>query len=140
MNLNLSAFISGLIFGLGLVLAQMTNPEKVLAFLDIAGNWDPSLALVMVGALLTLGTLQRLIRKPSEQIQDTDLQTCVNPKAKIDAKLIIGSAIFGIGWGLSGFCPGPALVSLTAGLAGGYVFVGAMFIGFLLFNSMHRGR
>lgn len=140
MNLNLSAFISGLMFGFGLVLAQMTNPEKVLGFLDVAGNWDPSLALVMVGALLTLGTLQRLIRKPSEQIQDTDLQTCVNPKAKIDAKLITGSAIFGIGWGLSGFCPGPALVSLTAGLTGAYVFVGAMFIGFLLFNSVHRGR
>ena len=140
MNSNLSSFASGLIFGLGLVISQMTNPVRVLAFLDVAGAWDPTLALVMVGALLTLGILQRLIRKRPEQIQDTDLQTCINPKSRIDEKLITGSAIFGIGWGLSGFCPGPALISLTSGLAGSYVFAGAMFIGFFLFNVLHRGR
>jgi len=140
MNSNLSSFASGLIFGLGLVISQMTNPVRVLAFLDVAGAWDPTLALVMVGALLTLGILQRLIRKRPEQIQDTDLQTCINPKSRIDAKLITGSAIFGIGWGLSGFCPGPALISLTSGLEGSYVFAGAMFIGFFLFNVLHRGR
>jgi uncharacterized membrane protein YedE/YeeE len=140
LNLNLSAFISGLIFGLGLVISQMTNPAKVLAFLDVAGNWEPTLALVMVGALLTLGILQRFICKLPEQIKDTDQQTLVSPTAKIDAKLLTGSAIFGIGWGLSGFCPGPALVSLTSGLAASYVFVGAMFIGFLLFKVLHRDR
>jgi uncharacterized protein len=140
MNANLSSFISGLIFGLGLVISQMTNPVKVLSFLDVAGNWDPTLAFVMIGALLTLGILQRLIRKRPEQIQDTDLQACVSPKAKIDAKLITGSAIFGIGWGLSGLCPGPALISLTSGLAGGYMFAGYMFIGFFLFNRLHRDR
>ncbi len=140
MNSNLSSFASGLVFGLGLVISQMTNPVKVLAFLDVAGSWDPALALVMVGALLTLGLLQRLIRKRPEQIQDTDLQAYVSPKQRIDAKLITGSAIFGIGWGLAGFCPGPAIVSLTSGLAGSYVFVGAMFIGFFLFNRLHRGR
>ena len=80
MNSNLSSFASGLIFGLGLVISQMTNPVRVLAFLDVAGAWDPTLALVMVGALLTLGILQRLIRKRPELIQDTDLQTCINPK------------------------------------------------------------
>ena len=140
MKANFSSFVCGLIFGLGLVIAQMTNPGKVKAFLDVAGAWDPTLALVMVGALLTLGILQRLIRKRPEQIQDTDLQTCINPKSRIDAKLVTGSAIFGIGWGLSGFCPGPALISLTSGLAGSYVFAGAMFIGFFLFNVLHRGR
>ena len=140
MTLNLSSFISGLIFGLGLVISQMINPSKVLAFLDVAGSWDPTLAFVMTGALLTLGILQHLIRKPPEQIQDTDLQALVSPKARIDAKLITGSAIFGIGWGLAGFCPGPAIVSLTSGLAGSYVFVGAMFMGFLLFKRLHRGR
>ena len=140
MNLNLSAFASGLIFGLGLVISQMTNPGKVLAFLDVAGNWDPTLAFVMAGALSTLGILQRFIRKRPKQIQDTDLQTWVNPKAKIDAKLITGSVLFGIGWGLAGFCPGPAIVSLTSGLASSYVFVGAMFIGFFIFNRLHRGR
>ena len=140
MYLYLSTFVSGLIFGLGLVIAQMTNPVKVQAFLDVAGTWDPSLALVMAGALLTLGVLQRLIRKRSEQIQDTDRQALVTPKAGIDAKLIAGSAIFGIGWGLSGFCPGPAITGLTSGLAGSYVFIGAMFTGFFLFSWLHRGR
>ena len=140
MNLNLSSFISGLIFGLGLVISQMTNPVRVLAFLDVAGNWDPTLAFVMIGALSTLCILQWLLRKRPEQIQDTDLQTCLDPKARIDAKLIFGSILFGIGWGLSGFCPGPALISLTSGLAGGYVFVGAMFMGFFLFNVLHRDR
>ncbi|MCX7096334.1 MAG: YeeE/YedE family protein [Methylococcales bacterium] len=138
MNLNLSTFASGLIFGLGLIIAQMTNPNKVLAFLDVAGRWDPTLAFVMVGALLTLGILQRFIRKHPKQIQDTDQQALVSPTAKIDAKLAIGSALFGIGWGLAGFCPGPAIVSLTSGLTGAYVFVGAMFIGFFLFNQLHR--
>jgi uncharacterized membrane protein YedE/YeeE len=94
----------------------------------------------MVGALLTLGILQYLINKRPEQVQDTDQQTCVSPKARIDARLITGSAIFGIGWGLSGFCPGPSLISLTFGLAGSYVFVGAMFAGFWLFNRVGRGR
>ena len=140
MNLNLSSFASGLIFGLGLVISQMTNPVRVLAFLDVAGNWDPTLAFVMIGALSTLGILQGLIQKSPEKIQDTDLQVSVNPKAGIDAKLIFGSILFGLGWGLSGLCPGPALISLTSGLAGGYMFVGAMFIGFFLFNYLHRSR
>jgi len=140
MNLNRSSFASGLIFGLGLVISQMTNPIRVLAFLDVAGNWDPTLAFVMIGALSTLGVLQWLFRKRPEQIQDTDLETCLDPKARIDAKLIFGSILFGLGWGLSGLCPGPALISLTSGLAGGYVFVGAMFMGFFLFNVWHRER
>jgi uncharacterized protein len=140
MNLNLSSFVSGLIFGLGLVISQMTNPVKVQAFLDVAGHWDPALAFVMIGALSTLGILQWLIQKSPEQIQDTDLQVSVNPKAGIDAKLIFGSILFGIGWGLSGLCPGPALVSLTSGLVGGYIFTVAMFIGFFLFNVLHRDR
>jgi uncharacterized protein len=140
MNSNVSSFASGLIFGLGLVIAQMTNPVRVLAFLDVAGSWDPTLAFVMAGALMTLGILQHLIRKRSKQIQNTDLKECVSPKARIDAKLIAGSAIFGIGWGLSGFCPGPALINLTSGLAGCYIFAGAMFIGFFLLNWLHRNQ
>ena len=140
MNLKLSSLASGLIFGLGLVISQMTNPVRVLAFLDVAGNWDPTLAFVMIGALSTLGILQWLIQKSPEKIQDTDLQVSVNPKAGIDAKLIIGSVIFGLGWGLSGLCPGPALITLTSSLAGGYLFVAAMFMGFFLFNVLHRDR
>ncbi|MEQ1620848.1 MAG: DUF6691 family protein [Methylococcales bacterium] len=140
MNLKFSAFASGLIFGIGLVLAQMTNPAKVLAFLDVAGDWDPTLAFVMVGALLSLGLLQVVIKKSPAQIQDADTQKGVHQQAKIDGKLLAGSAMFGIGWGFSGFCPGPALVSLTSGIEGSYVFVGAMFIGFWLFNRIHSGR
>ncbi len=140
MNLKFSAFASGLIFGIGLVLAQMTNPAKVLAFLDVAGDWDPTLAFVMAGALLSLGLLQVVIKKSPAQIQDADTQKGVHQQAKVDGKLLSGSAIFGIGWGLSGFCPGPALVSLTSGIEGSYVFVGAMFIGFWLFNRIHSGR
>lgn len=140
MNLKLSAFASGMIFGIGLVLAQMTNPARVLAFLDVAGNWDPTLAFVMAGALLTLGLLQYILKKIPNQVQDADSQKVVRPQAKVDGKLLAGSAIFGIGWGFSGFCPGPALVSLTSGVAGSYVFVGAMFIGFWLFNRIHSGR
>lgn len=136
MNKNISAFIFGLIFGLGLIVAQMTNPAKVLAFLDVAGAWDPSLALVMASALLVLGVSQRLIR--ISQVQQQDEPVCNTSKAGIDAQLIAGAAIFGIGWGLSGICPGPAIVDLSSGLAGSYVFVGAMFAGFVLFKLLHR--
>jgi len=137
MNLNISAFASGLTFGLGLIVSQMINPVKVLSFLDVTGNWDPSLALVMVGALLTLGLLQWLIKKSAKHKPSTN-KTKPALSKKIDAKLITGATLFGIGWGLSGLCPGPALIGLTSGLSGSYVFVGAMFIGFLLFNLLHR--
>ena len=137
---NISAFIFGLIFGLGLIIAQMTNPGKVLAFLDVAGDWDPSLALVMASALLILGVSQRVIRPAAAPVQEQDQPACDNPKSGIDASLIGGAAIFGVGWGLSGICPGPAIVGLTTGLPGSYVFAGAMFGGFFLFKYLHRGR
>ncbi len=140
MSKNIFAFIYGLIFGLGLIVAQMVNPTKVLAFLDVAGAWDPSLALVMASALLVLGTWRRLVRPSSEPAEQHDLRACDTAKAGIDARLIAGEAIFGIGWGLSGLCPGPAIVGLTSGLPGNYVFAGAMFAGFILFNALHRGR
>lgn len=136
---NISAFIFGLIFGLGLIVAQMTNPAKVLAFLDVTGAWDPSLALVMASALLTLGILQRFF-KTASPAQQQNQPVCDGQKSGIDAKLIGGAAIFGIGWGLSGICPGPALVGLTTGLPGSYAFAGAMFAGFVLFNLLHRRR
>lgn len=136
MNKNIQAFGWGLIFGLGLIIAQMTNPAKVLAFLDVAGAWDPSLALVMGGALATLAIALRLTRiGRSLDLQNSDAGTL-----GIDAKLIAGAALFGIGWGLSGFCPGPALISLSSGLTGSYVFIGAMFAGFYLFYWLHRGQ
>jgi len=137
---NLYVFLLGLLFGLGLIIAQMTNPAKVLAFLDVAGDWDPSLALVMASALLVLGVSLRLFRNSGQddpQIQPAGGET---ENAAIDSRLICGSAIFGIGWGLSGICPGPAIVGLTSYLPGSYLFAGAMFVGFCLFNILHDKR
>jgi uncharacterized membrane protein YedE/YeeE len=128
MKLNISACASGFIFGMGLILGQMINPVKVLAFLDVAGQWDPTLALVMAGALITYSFLRQIINLYQKK------------NANNEPKLIIGSALFGIGWGLSGLCPGPALLGLTSGLLGSYVFVVTLFIGFFVFNILHRQR
>ena len=135
----LFTFVVGLIFGLGLIVAQMTNPQKVLAFLNVAGDWDPSLALVMASALLVLGVSQRLVR-PTKQTKLESEAPDETPKTVIDGHLVFGSAIFGIGWGLSGICPGPAIVGLSSGIPGFYVFVTAMFAGFFLFKFLRPGR
>ena len=132
-----SAFLSGLVFGLGLIVAQMTNPAKVLSFLDVAGKWDPSLAFVMIGALVTLSVLQYFI-KNSAQNKSDKLSKVMAVNSKIDVKLVMGSSIFGIGWGLAGLCPGPALVGITSGLSGVLVFVIAMFAGFIVFKLIHQ--
>ncbi len=141
MKKNIAAFAWGMTFGIGLIVAQMTNPNKVLAFLDVAGNWDFSLALVMAGALATLAIGLRLIKSHPPAggcASPSPLQNYDNSVRGIDRRLIAGAGLFGIGWGLSGFCPGPALVGLTSGLAGDYVFVAAMFAGFGLFQWLHR--
>ena len=127
-----SLFCYGLLFGIGLIVAGMSNPAKVLAFLDVAGSWDPSLALVMGGALVTLAGARVLIRQKLEP------EVTAWHSAGIDRRLIGGAAIFGVGWGLSGFCPGPALIGLTAGVFGNYVFVSAMFAGFYLYQRLQR--
>lgn len=132
---NLSAFLIGLIFGVGLIVAQMTNPNKIQAFLDISGNWDASLAFVMASALLILGSVQRIVRRTDEEQEN--LSGKDNSNANIDAKLIIGASLFGIGWGLSGICPGPAIVGLTSGIPDIYLFTSTMFAGFWLFNLLH---
>ena len=132
-----SAFLSGLVFGLGLIVAQMTNPTKVLGFLDVAGKWDPSLAFVMIGALVTLSVLQYFIKNSAQNKSDKPSKV-VAVNSKIDVKLVMGSSIFGIGWGLSGLCPGPALVGVTSGLTGVLVFVIAMFAGFIVFKLIHQ--
>jgi len=140
MKLNISACASGFIFGMGLIIGQMINPVKVLAFLDVAGQWDPTLALVMAGALITYSFLRQIINLYRKKNANNEPKGSIIPKVKIDAKLIIGSALFGIGWGLSGLCPGPALLGLTSGLLGSYVFVVTLFIGFFVFNVLHRQR
>lgn len=132
---NLSTLFCGALFGLGLVMSQMINPAKVLAFLDIAEQWDPSLALVMAGALITLGLAHKLIiRRPAPILE----QSFHLPRAtRIDARLLIGTALFGVGWGLSGFCPGTAIASIGYGRAEALLFTLSMCVGIWLFRFIH---
>ena len=120
----LSAFVSGLVFGLGLLISGMSDPGKVIGFLDVAGRWDPSLAFVMAGAIL-VGFFAFARARKLPQRRDIDL------------RLVGGSIVFGIGWGLAGFCPGPALVDFGAGIDKATVFVVAMLAGMLLYRSVH---
>jgi uncharacterized protein len=132
MSLIVSAFASGLLFGLGLIVSQMVNPAKVLGFLDIFGNWDPSLALVMGGAVAVsaLGTL--IAKRRGVPVLAPRLE--IPTRRDLDLRLIGGAALFGIGWGLVGLCPGPALVGLTFGPWQVFVFVAAMIAGMALFR------
>lgn len=136
MNL-LFSLIAGLVFGLGLIVAGMANPAKVLGFLDLAGNWDPSLALVMIGAIAVGVVAFAFAKRRSLSLLRLPMQL---PTARqIDRRLIVGSLLFGVGWGLAGICPGPALVLLGAGVMKGLVFVIAMLVGMLLFELLqHR--
>ncbi|MBB5189894.1 hypothetical protein HNQ50_000604 [Silvimonas terrae] len=130
------AALSGLIFGLGLILSGMANPAKVTGFLDLTGVWDPSLALVMAGAIAVALPLFRLARRRQNAVSGDALQW---PQSRqIDAPLVIGALIFGAGWGLAGICPGPALVLLGAGLPQGLLFVASMLAGMGLFGLVRR--
>ncbi|MDR3097047.1 MAG: YeeE/YedE family protein [Paraburkholderia sp.] len=134
--LNLGAFASGLLFGLGLIVSGMANPAKVLAFLDLAGNWDPSLAFVMAGAIAVAYVGFRLARTRSASVLGAPMQL---PTARhVDPRLIAGALVFGAGWGLAGFCPGPALVSAASGQPRAWLFVAAMLAGMALFAALER--
>jgi uncharacterized membrane protein YedE/YeeE len=132
------AFVAGLVFGLGLIVAGMVNPAKILGFLDVAGKWDPSLALVMAGAI-TVGLVAfALARRRTMSALGLPMQL---PSARtLDTRLVGGSVVFGIGWGLAGFCPGPAIVALGAGYAKAAVFVVAMLLGMGAFELIERNR
>ena len=135
---RLSEFIVGLLFGLGLILSGMTDPGKVLGFLDLFGAWDPSLAFVMGGAILVGLFAFSLAKKRTTNFLGTALHL---PKSnQIDSRLVIGSLIFGAGWGLAGFCPGPGLVSMASGNFKGTVFVLAMIAGMIVFEVVERAR
>lgn len=123
------ALLSGALFGLGLAVSGMANPAKVIGFLDVAGDWDPTLAFVTGGAILIVGPAFGLIfrRRRPVLADDFDLPS----KKKVDARLLGGSALFGVGWGLSGFCPGPAVVALVPALASGIVPVFAFGVAML---------
>lgn len=117
----------GLLFGVGLVISGMSDPAKVLNFLDVFGTWDPSLALVMGGAVIVAFVGYRLILKRDRPLLSDRFH--LPTRTDIDSRILIGPAIFGIGWGLGGFCPGPALTALSLGAAGTFAFVPAMFAG-----------
>jgi len=132
MPLILSAFASGLLFGLGLIVSQMVNPAKVLGFLDIFGNWDPSLAFVMGGAVAVSGLGTLIARRRGVPVLAPRLE--IPTRRDLDPRLIGGAALFGIGWGLAGLCPGPALVGLTFGPWQVAAFVTAMIVGMGIFR------
>lgn len=138
MKRSLSSFAIGALFGIGLIVSGMIHPQKVQDFLDFSGQWDASLALVMGGALLVTALTFPLILKRREPLFANKFHL---PTAKeVDSKLLIGSALFGIGWGLGGFCPGPAIVGLVSGSTAPIVFVGSMIVGMVLHRVYHDMR
>ena len=136
MKHRISEFVVGLLFGLGLLIAGMTDPSKVLGFLDVTGAWDPSLAFVMGGAILVgLGAFTWAKRRNAALLGGA-MQLPSN--RRIDKRLVIGSLLFGVGWGLAGFCPGPAIVSLGTAQPKAAVFILGMLAGMGLFEWAER--
>ncbi|MFM8315099.1 MAG: DUF6691 family protein [Deltaproteobacteria bacterium] len=134
MKAALGAYLTGLIFSVGLAISGMTQPKKVLAFLDVLGDWDPSLMFVMVGAIGVYSIAYRLVLKKEKPILEDKLQI-PEPK-KVDRPLIVGAALFGIGWGLAGFCPGPALTSVGTLQTTPLIFALGLFAGMFLFKVL----
>jgi hypothetical protein len=131
-------FISGAIFGLGLVISEMTNPEKVRSFLRVFGNWDPSLLFVMLSAIVVSAPMFWILKKRRSQKQAS---LGINSNQKVlDGQLVTGAGLFGIGWGLVGFCPGPAVSSLSFGYVTSIIFMVAMIAGFTLSGYLKSSR
>lgn len=137
MQHRISEFLVGLLFGMGLILSGMTDPSKVLGFLDIFGLWDPSLAFVMGGAIAVGFFAFAWAKKRTVNFLGGALHLPTN--SQIDKPLVVGAVLFGAGWGLAGFCPGPALVSLASGQIKAVVFVVFMLAGMQLFEMLGRG-
>ena len=127
-----AAFFAGLLFAIGLGISGMTQPRKVVAFLDFAGDFDASLAFVMIGAIAVHFAAQQLRTRRARPLFAANFSQPA--QSAVDARLLIGAALFGIGWGLGGCCPGPAVVSLAAGAHATLVFAGAMLAGMLIFR------
>lgn len=133
---SLLSFISGVVFALGLGISGMTRPVKVIGFLDFAGHWDPSLAFVMIGAITVYFVAYRWIRMRSAPVLAEKFS--VPQRTDVDRNLVVGAAAFGAGWGLGGFCPGPAITALASGAAPVVVFVAAMAAGMYLQGLVAR--
>lgn len=131
-----TSLLAGLVFGFGLIVSGMANPAKVLGFLDLAGAWDPSLAFVMAGAIAVAALAFALAKKRTVSFLGVAMK--LPASRDIDRRLVIGSVLFGIGWGVAGFCPGPGLVALGMGEIKALVFVGAMLAGMGIFELIER--
>ena len=132
---KLVSLFCGIIFGIGLVISQMINPAKVLGFLNLFGEWDPSLAFVMIGALIVFSPLFHLFKNKEKPIFSTSFS--ISENKEIDKRLIIGSILFGAGWGLVGLCPGPAISSIALLNVSSVIFVFSMFIGFYIASKIN---
>ena len=132
---KLVALFCGTIFGIGLVISQMINPAKVLGFLNVFSEWDPSLALVMIGALIISSPLFHLFKNKEKPIFSTSFS--ISENKEIDKRLIFGSILFGAGWGLAGLCPGPAISSIALLNISSVTFVFSMFIGFYIASKIN---
>jgi hypothetical protein len=133
-----TAFLAGILFAFGLGVGGMTQPARVIGFLDFAGRWDPSLAFVMAAAVVTYGALFRLIRRRKRPVLTSVFS--VPTRRDVDGRLLSGAALFGIGWGLAGYCPGPGIVSLAAGAAPVVVFVTSMVAGMAIADAVASWR
>ncbi len=134
--IRLISLLSGIIFGLGLTISGMVNPQKVLGFLNIFDAWDPSLIFVMVGAIIIFAPLHFIFKKKSRPILAKNFISIENKN--IDKKLLIGSSLFGVGWGLAGLCPGPAIASISFLNPSSLIFVLFMFVGFFIANRIEK--
>lgn len=133
---DLAAFAAGALFAVGLAVAGMTRPDKIIGFLDVTGAWDASLAFVMIGAIGVHFVAHRLITRRASPLFDDRFH--LPTRKDIDLRLVAGAVIFGIGWGLGGFCPGPGIVTAGSGSLSAFVFVGGMTIGILIENAILR--
>lgn len=138
MKQRIFEFVAGLLFGMGLLLSGMTDPSKVLGFLDVAGVWDPSLAFVMSGAVLVGLVAFALAKRRSRSLLGAAMQ--LPTSRTLDRRLVLGSLVFGVGWGMAGFCPGPALVSAATAQPKAVLFVLAMLAGMAVFEVLERMR
>jgi len=135
---NAGALAAGLLFGTGLAISQMVNPRKILDFLDVTGDWDPSLALVMAGAVGVAMLAFRFVLKRGQPLFDGEFH--LSRLTKVDLRLLVGSAIFGLGWGIGGYCPGPGIAALSTGSVEALVFVAGMALGSFLYRRLAAPR
>lgn len=138
MKTVLLALLAGFIFGVGLIVSGMTQPAKVVGFLDILGGWDPSLAFVMLGAIAVHFLAYRLVPRLPRPLWAS--RWTLPTRRDVDARLIVGAVLFGAGWGLGGYCPGPALTSVASGTMSALLFTGSMLLGMWAYNLWETSR